>query len=1023
MNYDHWMQIGTEYIDKEQWADAENAFREAIAANPDSFAAWRFLSHVLDDQLRFIEAESAIRHSLAIDEDHAPSWNTLAVILDHQGNTGEALNALRQATRLDPTHTRAWTNLGMKSGDEGLSQESEEALKKAIDLDPYSPLILREFVRTLKSQGKYQESEDTCRQAIDLNPEATWPWIELAILTGSQGKHAETESAYRSVINIDPDHPMAWSGLSIALAFQEKYLESENAFKKAIALDSESSNTWRNYGNLLLDQEKYSDAETAFRRSLDLDSRSAQSWNDLGVTQWATHQGSEAEGSYREAINLDPEYGRARRNLIKLLFDQNRNRDAEQESNRYIEYAPEDHIAWCDLGLSQWRLEKYDESAKSYLKAVSIDSSNPETWFHLGSVRLLQAEYKKSEYATRKALALNPAPDLAHMLWHNRAKALTHQDKNPKQVLSCHIKMARSIEDSRQHEREWQSRLEVTAFPISSLQEASASCLSNDHQMKDQAFLFAVQSKARGFEELLDHDQTQIRNLLTEDEIEQLQTLRIEIESLEKERQGLGNSRISNQLFEDRPIERRGPLNVPEQEDSKRQGKGELEFKYAQFIQRVVAKRPELEPFVKGPIAKRFRFSLKRLKNRLKPGEAVVEFLFAQNSELLVFLITREGLTFTAKYGLDEPLNGENSLTLRQFREEVERCLHTGQTHRFQTLNVSLTTELLSRWGQILFEPFISKLQNIHRLWISPHSFLMQLPFNAIPLPDGISRQVAVIPSSSALLTPSRRHRVAEPRFNLGIIAANTGRVPLDLQQEEVRKLRGTVSRSAHRWELTGDRNGEEPTLTNIGRRSGRTKCLVISCHGDGPNEEWGSLSLGTEDKPETVTGRQLVDNLLLSNRLSHMEVDLIATSACLTGQVNPDRPEEWLGLPMALQTVWKAKTMILTLWEVAELPAMIWTVELVKALTDGSTVSEAHLHAQKTLRSTTREQIEALWLNHAKNNLTSEQWDRVSTWWQSTAESETYLPFSAPAHWAPFVLIGNPTVTISRPRRSPVQQ
>ena len=84
------------------------------------------------------------------------------------------------------------------------------------------------------------------------------------------------------------------------------------------------------------------------------------------------------------------------------------------------------------------------------------------------------------------------------------------------------------------------------------------------------------------------------------------------------------------------------------------------------------------------------------------------------------------------------------------------------------------------------------------------------------------------------------------------------------------------------------------------------------------------------------------------------MEVDLVITSACLTGQLDLERAEEWLGLPMALQSVWKTKAMLLTLWEVEELPAMIWVVELVKALTKGLSAGQAQKIAQEKVQNVT---------------------------------------------------------------------
>jgi CHAT domain-containing protein len=137
-------------------------------------------------------------------------------------------------------------------------------------------------------------------------------------------------------------------------------------------------------------------------------------------------------------------------------------------------------------------------------------------------------------------------------------------------------------------------------------------------------------------------------------------------------------------------------------------------------------------------------------------------------------------------------------------------------------------------------------------------------------------------------------------------------------------------------------------------------------------------LDLGTSHNPEQVTGRQLVERVLMRGQASKAVIDIVITSACLTGQIDTDRYEEWLGLPMALQSVWKTKAMLLSLWEVKELPAMIWVVELVKALTQGIGAGQAQKIAQEKVKNVTKGEIEGIWLAEAQQRLPVDRWRKV---------------------------------------------
>ncbi|MCL0054100.1 hypothetical protein M1N45_03810, partial [Dehalococcoidia bacterium] len=102
---------------------------------------------------------------------------------------------------------------------------------------------------------------------------------------------------------------------------------------------------------------------------------------------------------------------------------------------------------------------------------------------------------------------------------------------------------------------------------------------------------------------------------------------------------------------------------------------------------------------------------------------------------------------------------------------------------------------------------------------------------------------------------------------------------------------------------------------------------------------------------------------------------------------------------------------------EVQELPAMIWVVELVNALTQGLSAGQAQKIAQEKVKTVTRGEIEAIWLAEAQKRLPVDKWRTVDNQWRNTSASVGQYPFSGPVHWAPFILVGDPKVTVS-PKR-----
>jgi len=85
-------------------AEAEAAYRSALARWPDSAAAWLALGNVALAGERLADAEHAFRRATALAPGSAPAWNNLAHVLHRSGRPAEALAAARRAVSLGGPH-------------------------------------------------------------------------------------------------------------------------------------------------------------------------------------------------------------------------------------------------------------------------------------------------------------------------------------------------------------------------------------------------------------------------------------------------------------------------------------------------------------------------------------------------------------------------------------------------------------------------------------------------------------------------------------------------------------------------------------------------------------------------------------------------------------------------------------------------------------------------------------------------------------------------------------------------------
>lgn len=123
--------------EREKNTDREIDFiKEIVKADPADFIAWAKLGTLYLEKKSYPDAESAFAKSLALRPDFVPAMVNLGRTYIAQIKTELALQILQKATAADPKYAKAFQYLGTaylqaKKGSLGV-----EALNKAIELDP-----------------------------------------------------------------------------------------------------------------------------------------------------------------------------------------------------------------------------------------------------------------------------------------------------------------------------------------------------------------------------------------------------------------------------------------------------------------------------------------------------------------------------------------------------------------------------------------------------------------------------------------------------------------------------------------------------------------------------------------------------------------------------------------------------------------------------------------------------------------------------------------------------------------------
>jgi len=105
--------------------------------NPADYQALFYLGLGLSGSNRFAEAETAYRRALALDATDARVWNNLAGILYERLNRrAEGIRCMEQALKINPDNKTGWSNLAAMVGQLGHHDQAMAYADRAIALDP-----------------------------------------------------------------------------------------------------------------------------------------------------------------------------------------------------------------------------------------------------------------------------------------------------------------------------------------------------------------------------------------------------------------------------------------------------------------------------------------------------------------------------------------------------------------------------------------------------------------------------------------------------------------------------------------------------------------------------------------------------------------------------------------------------------------------------------------------------------------------------------------------------------------------
>jgi len=450
--------LGDAYSQAKDYAKAEEAYRQAIASDPDDPGHRHGLAQALMSEEKYPAALEQFNKLTELEPGTSDNFLSAAQIYMQLGKYEEAASSLARAKQLAPGSLKILYNeallyekqghyddavkvltdaiAGIKSqaggeGNSGALAVLYEQLGHAYIKQHNSPAALAAYGDLGKlgpdahkraqmlTIDAYRESHDIdhaiaeAKKALDETPNSSDLTITLAMLYGEKADTVAARQLLEGLLKGNDGDIEIYLDIAQVESRGRKFAEAEQSAQKAEQLAHEGSareSVWYMLGAIYERQKKFDDAEQEFRKVLDVNPNNGPVLNYYGYM--LADRGvrvEEATSLIQRALKQEPNNGAYLDSLAWAYYRQNKLVQAEEYQRRAIEHEGNDptilsHMAdiCLKLGRSECAADYFEKSLAEWQKASPAD-------YEPDKISAIETQLK----TLKKRLAQKSAPEIA----------------------------------------------------------------------------------------------------------------------------------------------------------------------------------------------------------------------------------------------------------------------------------------------------------------------------------------------------------------------------------------------------------------------------------------------------------------------------------------------------------------------------------------------------------------------------------------------------------------------------------
>jgi tetratricopeptide (TPR) repeat protein len=393
---------------RQEYAEAEQALRPAVAEHPRDARALGLMGLILDAQKRFAEAETFHRRALALAPDSASLYSNFGNHCLEQGQTEKARAAYLRAIELDPTDRNANSQLAQISVNKKNGAQALDCLNRLPRDDQSAPAVQLLRAQALKLTGQASGAEalllEVLRQAGN-DPSVAY---SAGMVFAGWKEYVQAEQAFSAALQSAPGQFEVLYNLGLAALGAHDYDRSGQAFQAALNQHPNDVDCLMGLARVKDELNQDDQAAGLLFQAQRVAPNRADLLEFLGGVLDKLGFYPDAAAVYGHCLEVNPGGDQARRERGYALARTGRLTEAFQDLNWYVEKHPRDPIGFFELGVVE-SLQQPDRSLDHLNRALELDPQMAAA--HLARGILLRQEGKISPALTDLQFVLARQPN------------------------------------------------------------------------------------------------------------------------------------------------------------------------------------------------------------------------------------------------------------------------------------------------------------------------------------------------------------------------------------------------------------------------------------------------------------------------------------------------------------------------------------------------------------------------------------------------------------------------------------